>query len=1104
MNERDMLLEAVRARLARVAATRDWAAVLEPAALAEAQHLTRRVGTPMADLEAEHTLGWLYFYRARAQAPESDWEDALAFFTGCFIAGIDPLPRSLLPSLADRAAPGATNLLRRASETEDPELLRWAVDLWRRIANSVPDDHPNHIVALNNLGNGLEMLSERTGSPADLDEVVEVARTAVRITPSDHPDRVAPLTLLANALLRRFECAESSADLDDAVEVGRAAVQAAGDNHPDRVSPLTNLANILLRRSRYQKVPGDVDEAVEVARAALHAASDDHPDRAVFLTNLANTMRFRFARSGNLADLDEAVELGRAGVEATLDQHPGRAASQADLGSSLVMRFEHTGDLGDLDRALEAGRAAVRATPEGHPRRARQLSSLSGLLQSRFGRSENPTDLDEAVEAARAAVAAAPDSHPDRPASLSELGSALWARSKATGGPGDLDGAADAFRTALRAAPEAHPARAVVLSNLSGVLAARALRMRDVSELEEAVKVGRAAVRASSEEGPDHASALFNLGINLMSWELCGGDRSARGEARVVLEQAVDASTAAPWLRVVAARMAAGLVASSDPGRAAALLERAVLLLPQVVPRRLLRGDQQYALARNAAGLAADAAALALADGTGDARERAVRALRLAEAGRAVLLSQALEIRGDMADLYRQHPHLAGHLTELRERLDRDGTTGVVMDDADRIAVMGHTRHRLVAELEELLGRIRSCEGFADFGLPPSPEALLAESEHGPVVTFNVSVFRSDAILLTRAGISSCPLPRLTQDAVRDRVDAFYRALTEATSPDGDRIAAQRTLREILEWLWEAAVEPVLSALEDAGEALLPDQDGPSMPRVWWTPGGLLGLLPLHAAGFHTDPGSDRHRRTVLDRAISSYTPTVRALRHARGRRPRPTGQSLIVAMPTTPGHSPLRHVAEEARRIRALLHCPVQLTEPATNPEGAPRPGSVGTPTTAAVLARLPQCAIAHFACHGASDRTDPSRSRLLLHDHATTPLTVSELAQVDLAHAQLAYLSACNTADPGSLDLLDESIHLTSAFQLAGFPHVVGTLWPINDRLAAEIAESFYTHLAPGQPGNPDPAQAAAALHHTIRAVRDRYPATPSLWAAYLHAGA
>jgi hypothetical protein len=263
----------------------------------------------------------------------------------------------------------------------------------------------------------------------------------------------------------------------------------------------------------------------------------------------------------------------------------------------------------------------------------------------------------------------------------------------------------------------------------------------------------------------------------------------------------------------------------------------------------------------------------------------------------------------------------------------------------------------------------------------------------------------------------------------------------------------------------------------------------------------------LHAAGFHTDPTPGPRRRTVLDRVVSSYTPTVRALRHARERRSRPAGpsqSSLIVAMPTTPGHSPLRHAAEEARRIRPLLPRTIQLTASGPVPDGAhhvPRPD---TPTTAGVLDRLSHCAIAHFACHGATDHTDPSRSRLLLHDYATTPLTVSTLAQINLDHAQLAYLSACSTAAPTNSVLLDEAIHLTSAFQLAGFPHVIGTLWPIDDRLAVEVAESFYTHLTTGPARTLAPDHAATALHHTIRTVRDRYPATPSLWAAYLHAGA
>ncbi len=422
---------------------------------------------------------------------------------------------------------------------------------------------------------------------------------------------------------------------------------------------------------------------------------------------------------------------------------------------------------------------------------------------------------------------------------------------------------------------------------------------------------------------------------------------------------------------------------------------------------------------------------------------------------------------------------------------------------ADQAMRMGQERHRLAAELEDLLVRIRACEGFASFGLPPAPDDLLAEAIQGPVVTFNVSHYRSDAILLTRDGIDFHPLPKLTPEALADRVVAFHRALNEATAPNADRVAAQQTVHDVLEWLWDAVAGPVLTAL---GEAIPEVPDGRPLPRVWWVPGGLLGLLPLHAAGFHMGPRTGANRLTVMDRVVSSYTPTIRALSHARSRQPRPVdySQSLIVAMPTTPGHPPLQHVTEEVRRIRNILDCPVQLVEPAPMPDGTLPPPSIGTPTTSSVLARLPACGIAHFACHGICDRTDPSLSRLLLHDHATAPLTVSALSRVNLDHAQLAYLSACNTTNPGRGDLLDEAIHLASAFQLAGFRHVVGTLWPINDHLAAEVAESFYAHLAAGQPGCLDPDQSATALHETIRAVRDRYPATPSLWAAYLHVGA
>ena len=77
---------------------------------------------------------------------------------------------------------------------------------------------------------------------------------------------------------------------------------------------------------------------------------------------------------------------------------------------------------------------------------------------------------------------------------------------------------------------------------------------------------------------------------------------------------------------------------------------------------------------------------------------------------------------------------------------------------------------------------------------------------------------------------------------------------------------------------------------------------------------------------------------------------------------------------------------------------------------------------------------------------------------------------------------------------DLIDESIHMASAFQLLGCSHVVATLWEIEDATAARVADDFYAGLIDG--GVVDPRRAPYALHHAWRAVRDEYREAPSLW--------
>ena len=288
----------------------------------------------------------------------------------------------------------------------------------------------------------------------------------------------------------------------------------------------------------------------------------------------------------------------------------------------------------------------------------------------------------------------------------------------------------------------------------------------------------------------------------------------------------------------------------------------------------------------------------------------------------------------------------------------------------------------------------------------------------------------------------------------------------------------ERNLAGILDWLWAAIAAPVLKWLG------FDEPPNPHMwPRIWWCPSGELSFFPLHAAGRHGTRTSPVPQ-TVLDRVVSSYTPSVRALLHARRPGPGETGTQsdrvAVVAMPETPGVSSL----PEARLLAGLFGDRANiLTGPAA--------------TRDRLAAVLRTASWAHFACHADTDLADPTASRLCLYDHDTRPLTVLDLARLNLDHAELAFLSAGETAHAGP-ELADEAIHLGAACQVAGYRHVIATLWAVGDRPALRYAAEIYQQLAGCGPDG-----AALAVHHAVRRRRDLMPGRPRAWAAHLHYG-
>ena len=160
--------------------------------------------------------------------------------------------------------------------------------------------------------------------------------------------------------------------------------------------------------------------------------------------------------------------------------------------------------------------------------------------------------------------------------------------------------------------------------------------------------------------------------------------------------------------------------------------------------------------------------------------------------------------------------------------------------------------------------------------------------------------------------------------------------------------------------------------------------------------------------------------------------------------------------------------------------------------------------------MAGLGRCSIAHFACHGVTDLRDPSNSGLLLQkanasrEPIVDLLTVQRISETTVERARMAYLSACSTAENKTRRLEDEIIHVVSGFQVAGFAHAIGCLWPSVDRVCADVARHFYSLLIRNGSLVLENRENAFALHQSIQDIRAREWRSPLNWAQFVHFGA
>jgi CHAT domain-containing protein len=701
----------------------------------------------------------------------------------------------------------------------------------------------------------------------------------------------------------------------------------------------------------------------------------------------------------------------------------------ADLArcEALQNRYISTGDPIDLHTAVEIGERCVTAEPDS----ALALILLARSLRMRCDLTGAQADLDRAIELAYRATELDIGDR-ERAESFYEVGLGLRTRATLIGSGTDLDAAITVLAAPVAFCTHDPVVRARFLLDLAYAHFLRYCHFErfnahnDPADLDQAIELNAEAVVLLPSDHPNLPDHLYELASRYLA--RYQSDRGTPADARLVRD----------------------------------LMRRSIDLTPPGSPRLAPRlGALAAALVAGVwrANRAVDPATVEdLASRLSDAAPRATPAHRVGARYHAGLLASATGCHGLAADLLTAAVNDLPALTPVDRQWHEQEIRLAAFPGLVQEAVAAHCARGDTAAALAVAER-----GRAVIASSTDPRGALPSHLPG-VIVLNAGTRRADALVLT----PDCPepvhvpLPELTANEVHTRATALRDVLDQPMGLAAS-LAKARVVSDLLAWLWDTAVGPVLDVAKAHG-----------ITRIWWQALGELGQFPLHAAG---PPG----QWGALDAVVSSTVPSLRVLHDLRRRRePAEERRTLVLAMRETPGLPSLPGTAAE---VMALPDTQLLADKDAT---------------TANLLQALPGCTWAHFACHATTYQARdvlPSAGALHLHDGQ---ISIADLTGLAPTNAELAYLSACSTAHSGTA-LADESINLATTFHRLGFRHVIASLWPLDDTTAATAAHAFYEQMPP----TPDADHAPHALREVTRRLRAAHPDRPDLWAPLIHSG-
>jgi CHAT domain-containing protein len=840
-----------------------------------------------------------------------------------------------------------------------------------------------------------------------------------------------------------------------------------------------------------------VDRQVELGRHILALDATAHAltsqERYAVLGLLGNTLMAQARQPGGAKLrilLKEALAYyDRALHERPLEEAPHDwALMQNNLGavlSNYVVLAMGTERAHMSAAAVEAFRAALRIlierdTPTDWAGTQHNLGTALCQQAQLVAGAERAHLLAEAAEACRAAlrIRTERDTPTDWAGTQHNLGTALCQQAQLVAGAERaylLAEAVDAYQAALRIRTERDtPADWAWTQNNLGTALTTQAKLATGAERTEllaaAVHAYRAALLVLTEQGmpTDWAATQYNLGTALRDQ----ANLASGAERAQLLAAAVDAYRGPYRIapvdlfsgaqRTAARVLAAGLVTSAlgrPEVEADNLLAEAQEVAASGLQAAALLEQQAPSLEFRQAEWAENARLFSLAATIEALLGRPQAALLLLEAGRARGLAELQGQRRAQLEVLHDTERAAYNqsLDAVRE-VEARGRLAVTQ--ADRLSLVP-TARAANAQLAKVVARLR--QAHADF-LP----------EHTVTVAELANTLRSEEVLLY---VVPQPMGTLLV-ALAPSGACQAEVLLEFTADGLFDLAVQRDAEGYNRLGYLPAVMGFGSTLlDEALDALLPTLGERLMApalrlvkrlggrRTVVVPGGLLAVLPLHAATYLPLDLAQPHtaadgRRYVCDDLPLIYVPSggaYVAARSAAARSGRPT-RGLVVGnpqltehaadwTPNTPGYLP--SAQREATEVALLM-------ELAGFGQVEQKVGSEATWST--VVQGLQACDVAHLSLHAYFDYKRPLDSALLVAPNVRLFLrSLLDERTVPLTHLRLAVLSACQTGLGDFQQLSEEAVGLLGALLTAGAAGVVGSLWPVYDISTATLMQTF-----------------------------------------------